>query len=209
MHALFLIKKLKLLEAQGVRCIWSGGVLRPPPIAIHDPWSRLVPPNFEQIIFERVALKQHLKKIICSKLARRGTVIRGTGGVLGVEQPLSERQTKGVARKSVISPRAWPEHAEEKKKRLTFLMSPSRSEWPRQWIFWQAWATKKRVQPLPRRAQSGMACRSLYCVTNITTYVWPSYLMQWFTFDVSSTFSFCFFWHTISIKEKRKVFNHD
>ena len=64
MHALFLIKKLKLLEAQGVRCILSGGVLRPPPIAIHDPWSRLVPPNFEQIIFERVATEQHLKKIV-------------------------------------------------------------------------------------------------------------------------------------------------
>ncbi len=75
-------------------------------------------------------------------------------------------------------------------------------KWPRQWIYWLAWATKEGAT-LASQIQSGMTPFAWY-VTNITSYVWPSYIMQSFT-SVSSRFLFFFFWHTNIIKREKKV----
>ncbi len=95
------------------------------------------------------------------------------------------------------SPWAW---LSMPRRKLDVLMSPSRSEWSRGSEFWLAWAIKRGCNPVSQ-SQSEWLVVPLYCVTNITSYVWPSYNAG--LLDVS--FYFLFSGITNISKEKEGV----
>ncbi len=121
------------------------------------------------------------EKLVYEKLAREGRGFEVREGVLGWT---TKRKADGSHR----------EHAEEKKNAWHFWclrvirMTEAVNFWPAWW----------RNPCLAEHNQEWLAV-PLYCYKH--NFVWPSYIMQWFTSDV---FWFIFFWHTIAIKRKRE-----